>query len=73
MIISQGRIGNIDGCKCGCESKPMATTAEIFCCIDKNEIPDENFKVTSNSKAVIERCLQQKQSFFKDVLQSRCS
>ena len=38
----------------------------------QNEIPDENFKGTRNSKAVIKNCLQEKQSF-AHVFQNRCS
>ena len=71
-LTPQDRIGNIDWWKCGCECKLMTTFAESFCCRDANEIPDENFKGTLNSKAVVERCLEQKQSF-SDVLQNRCS
>ena len=30
-LTPQGRIGNINWCKCGCECKPMAMFAESFC------------------------------------------
>ena len=56
-LTRQDRIGYIVWYKCECECKSMATFAESFCCRDTNEIPDENFKGKSNSKAVIERCL----------------
>lgn len=37
------RIGNVNWCKCG-YCKPMESEAESLCCLDTNQIPDENFE-----------------------------